>query len=155
LGETLPHTATIAKESPRSLGLPVHRDAETFERLRLRADALHPRAEALLVTLGPLAESRPRVGFASGFFGAGGIRARETTTDQAATLACICGSDERYAVEAVERVRALKAAGCKRVLVAGRPGALEGPLRDAGVDGFLFVGCDAAAMLSDLLGAFQ
>ena len=46
----------------------------------LRADASPRRAaEALLVALGPLAESRPRVGFASNFFGAGGIRAREAT----------------------------------------------------------------------------
>jgi methylmalonyl-CoA mutase len=37
------------------------------------------------------------------------------------------------------------------VLVAGRPGALEASLREAGVDGFLFVGCDAVATLSDLL----
>ncbi len=46
---------------------------------------------------------------------------------------------------------ALKAAGCERVLVAGRPGALEATLRDAGVDGFIFVGCDAVATLSELL----
>jgi methylmalonyl-CoA mutase len=153
LNETLPRPASLG--TPRDGGLPVHRDAEPFERLRLRADAVRPPPEALLVTLGPLAESRPRVGFASGFFGAGGIRVRETTTDEAAKLACLCGSDERYTSEAVERVASLKRAGCKLVLVAGRPGALEAQLREAGVDGFVFVGCDAAALLSDLLGAFQ
>jgi methylmalonyl-CoA mutase len=155
LKESLPHPATATEPRANSTGLPVHRDSEAFERLRSRADAVEPPPEALLVTLGPLAESRPRVGFATGFFGAGGIASRETTADEAATLACICGSDERYAAEAVERARTLKAAGCKRVLVAGRPGALEAALRDAGVDGFLFVGCDAVAMLSDLLGEFQ
>ncbi len=101
-----------------------------------------------------MAESRPRVGFASGLFGAGGIRVRETTVDEAVTLACVCGSDERYGAEAVERVRSLKALGCRRVLVAGRPRAIEAALRDAGVDGFIFVGCDAAALLADLLEAF-
>jgi methylmalonyl-CoA mutase len=153
LSETLPNSPSLV--AARDTGLPVRRDAEPFERLRLRADSIHPSPEALLVTLGPLAESRPRVGFASGFFGAGGIRTRETTSDEATTLACLCGSDERYATDAVDRVRALKRAGCKRVLVAGRPGALEAPLREAGADGFLFVGCDAPALLSELLGAFQ
>jgi methylmalonyl-CoA mutase len=86
-----------------------------------------------------------------GFFAAGGIRTRESTADEPAPLACLCGSDERYAAEAVDRARALKAAGCGRVLVAGRPGALEASLREAGVDGFLFVGGDAVATLSDLL----
>ena len=47
---------------------------------------------------------------------------------------------------------ALLAAGCGRVLLAGRPGPLEASLREAGVDGFIFVGCDVVATLSDLLG---
>jgi methylmalonyl-CoA mutase len=155
LDEKLPRPAERA-ESPASAAsaLPVHRDAEPFEDLRLRAEALATRPEALLVALGPLAESRARVGFASNFFGAGGIRVRETTRDEAATLACLCGSDERYAAEAVDRARALKAAGCRRVLLAGRPGALEASLREAGVDGFLYAGCDAVALLSELLEVF-
>ena len=132
--------------------LPIHRDAEAFEALRTRAEAAENPPEALLVTLGPLAESRPRAGFAAGFFTAGGIRTREGTEDERVAIACLCGSDERYAAEATARARSLKAAGCERVLVAGRPGALEAALRDAGVDGFIFVGCDAVATLSDLLG---
>jgi methylmalonyl-CoA mutase len=158
LDEKLPRPATAPGGSNRAganSALPVHRDAEPFEQLRLRAEALSPPPQASLVTLGPLAESRPRVGFAAGFFGAGGIRTRETTEDEPAVIACLCGSDERYAAEAVERTRRLKAAGCARVLLAGRPGALEAPLREAGIDGFLFVGCDAARMLSDLLDAFR
>lgn len=154
LKETLPHTVPSANPA-REGALPVHRDAEVFEALRTRADAVRPPPEALLVALGPLAESRARVGFAAGFFGAGGIRTREVTADESATIACLCGSDDRYATEAVDRVRALKAVGCKRILLAGRPGALEGALREAGVDGFLFLGCDVVATLSDLLGAFQ
>jgi methylmalonyl-CoA mutase len=135
--------------------MPSHRDAEPFERLRTRADAAGAPLEVLLVTLGSFAESRPRVGFAAGFFGAGGLRTRETTHDEAATVACVCGSDETYAAEAVARVTALKAAGCKRVLVAGRPGALEAALHAAGADGYVFVGCDAVAILSELLDVYQ
>lgn len=152
LGETLPQPVPRG-EAPRRFAdaLPVHRDAAAFEALRARADAQEPAPEALLVTLGTVAESRPRVGFAAGFFAAGGIHTRESATDQAACIACLCGTDERYAAEAAARARALKAAGCSRVLVAGRPGALEGSLREAGVDGFIYVGCDAVATLAALL----
>jgi methylmalonyl-CoA mutase len=156
LDEKLPRPAGRAQAAPSSdSALPVHRDAEPFEDLRLRAEALATRPEALLVALGPLPESRPRVGFAGNFFGAGGIRVRETTRDEAASIACLCGSDERYAAEAAPRARALKAAGCRRVLLAGRPGALEASLREAGVDGFLYAGCDAVALLSELLEAIR
>ena len=103
------------------------------------------------MTLGSFAESRPRVGFAAGFLAAGGIRTRESTADEKGAIACLCGTDERYAAEAATRARALKAAGCARVLVAGRHGPLEASLREAGVDGFLFVGCDVVATLSGLL----
>jgi methylmalonyl-CoA mutase len=151
LDEVLPRPAPRSS-GPSAGGLPVHRDAEPFEALRARAEDAQSPPEALLVALGPLGESRPRVGFATGFFSAGGIRTRETATDEKARIACLCGSDERYASEAVSRVRALKAAGCGRVLVAGRPGPLEPALRDAGADGFIFVGCDVVATLSELLG---
>jgi methylmalonyl-CoA mutase len=152
LDETLPVEAKAPDaDAPPSGALPVHRDSETFEALRLRAEAGGMKPEARLVTLGPLAETRPRVGFALGFFAAGGIRATETSEVVKTKVACICGTDERYATEAIDRVRALKAAGCERVLVAGRPGALEPALREAGVDGFVFVGCDTVAVLTDLL----
>lgn len=130
------------------------RDSESFELIRVKgAQPLSSSGEreTVLVTLGPLAESRARVGFATGFFAAGGIRAREATQAEQADLACLCGTDERYAAEAVARVKALKAAGCKRVFLAGRPGALEQPLKDAGIDGFIFMGCDVVATLNEVL----
>ena len=148
VGETLPRSAPTAEGK-------VHRDAAPFEELRLRADAIAPPPEALLVTLGAFAESRPRAGFAATFFASGGIRTRETTTDEKATVACLCGTDERYAEEAAAHAKALKAAGVKAVLLAGRPGALEAQLREAGVDGFLYVGCDAVAVLAEVLTKFE
>jgi methylmalonyl-CoA mutase len=125
------------------------RDAEPFERLRDRADELAKAGHAprvRLSLLGPRVEHRARLDFAAGFFAAGGFRVGDV-----AEIACICGSDERYAADAAERARSLKAAGCRRVLLAGRPGALEPALREAGVDGFIFVGCDVVAVLSELL----
>lgn len=150
LAEALPQPTSARADSPPG-ALLAHRDAEPFEALRARAEAMRSPPEALLITLGSYAESRPRAGFAANVFAAGGIRTRESADDEAAPIACLCGSDERYADEAAARARALKAAGCGRVLLAGRPGALEAPLREAGVDGFLFVGCDAVALLSDVL----
>jgi methylmalonyl-CoA mutase len=145
------HTATSGSPWPP---LPRHRDAEAFERLRDRADELGAAVPAVgLVVLGPPAEYRPRLTFASSFFGGGGLRAREVAPDVVPAFACLCGSDERYAAEAADRARALKAAGCARVLLAGRPGALEATLREAGVDGFIFVGCDVVKTLAELLGA--
>jgi methylmalonyl-CoA mutase len=150
LDEVLPSAATANS----SLG---HRDSEAFEALRLKAQALTPtlspagEREAVLVTLGALAESRGRVAFATGFFGAGGIRSRESTANEKASIACLCGTDERYATEAVSRVKALKAAGCQRVFLAGRPGSLEGALKEAGIDGFIFMGCDVVATLNEVL----
>ncbi len=156
LDEKLPRPARDREAPPAgAAALPVHHDAAPFEQLRLRADASPSRPEAILVALGPLAESRARVGFASNLFAAGGIRAREVPRAEAAIIACLCGSDERYAQEAVDQARALKAAGCRRILLAGRPGPLETALREAGVDGFLYAGCDAVALLSELLDAFR
>ncbi len=153
LDERLPQAAPRAQAAAGGAGpvaVVAHRDAEPFEALRARAES-GARPEALLVALGPLAESRARVGFATHFFTAGGIRVRETSEATKASIACLCGSDERYAAEAAASARALKAAGCARVLLAGRPGNLEPSLREAGVDGFLFAGCDAVAVLSELL----
>ncbi len=157
LGESLPRAVPPPRAGSKPSAAPapgavrVHRDAESFEALRARAEAMTAPPESLLLTLGTLAETRPRAGIAAGFFTAGGIRTREGSANERVPLVCLCGPDERYAAEAVERVRALKAAGVARVLLAGRPGALEADLRAAGIDGFIFVGCDAVAILSELL----
>ena len=156
LGETLPQPAPLRIVSePPGDALPAARDAAAFEQLRARSEAAAPPLEALLITLGTYSESLPRTDFARGFFAAGGIRARESSTDEKARLACLCGSDERYADEAAARARALKAAGCSRVLLAGRPGANEAALRAAGVDGFIFLGCDVIATLTELLALLE
>ncbi len=99
-----------------------------------------------------------------------------------ATVAVICGADARYDELAEATVMALKAAGAQRVYLVGRPGdgrpgdgqpgdgqpgdgqpgdgqpgdgrsgVAEAQLRAAGVDGFLFRGCDMLATLTRLLG---
>ncbi len=149
LGETLP-AAPLPQHANEVPGLTPHRDAEPFEALRDHASEI-PNGEVVLLTLGTLAETRPRAGFASTFFSAGGLRSRETDADEKAAIVCLCGTDDAYREHGPARARALKALGVPRVLVAGRPGAIESELREAGVDGFIFVGCDATTILDELL----
>jgi methylmalonyl-CoA mutase len=64
-----------------------------------------------------------------------------------AALVCICSSDKLYAGQAAPAAKALQAAGAKHIYLAGKPGELEAPLRDAGVRDFIVAGGDALAML--------
>ena len=68
----------------------------------------------------------------------------------ARTIACICSSDQVYAELAEATAGALKAAGASKVLLAGRPKEQEAALKAAGVDAFIFAGCDAVATLARL-----
>jgi methylmalonyl-CoA mutase len=70
-----------------------------------------------------------------------------------ALLAVICGSDKDYEASLDSAVAALKKAGCPVVLVAGRPGAREAALREAGVSDFVFVGADVLTVMTQVLDA--
>ena len=134
--------------------------AEPFERLRdlanLRAAASRP-PRIVLAAIGPPAEHAARVQFAQNFFAAGGIDSAILTGDIAAlaqglkqsgvSMACLCGSDRRYAEEAVAAAQALRAAGVSRLYLAGKPYDREQELRAAGVDEFIHVGVDVLASL--------
>lgn len=144
-------------EAP-SGGLPVHRYAADYETLRDRSDAVLAktgvRPAVFLATIGSVAAHTARAGFAGNLLQAGGIdtpSAGATKDNEAiiaayqangATVACICGTDRAYGEQAQSLAAALKAAGAKRVLLAGSP-------TDAypSVDGFLYRGCDALAVL--------
>lgn len=165
LDEMLPGDAREHRPAEQhTRGLARHHDAEAFERLREATDALErhdPRRKVVLATLGSFAASRARVGFATGLFAAGGIRTHESasllediSSGKLSKPRCVCitGPDDAYEAEAVALVEALKAAGVERVLLAGRPSAtLAEPLREAGLDGAIFVGCDALSVLTSLL----
>ncbi|WP_411122116.1 methylmalonyl-CoA mutase family protein [Streptomyces sp. x-19] len=146
-------------------GLPRVRRDDAFETLRARSDghlaATGTRPKAFLAALGPVAAHTARVAFAANLFQAGGI---ETVPEQVtaesvaaafaasgARIACVCASDAVYAEQAAEVTAALKAAGAVRVYLAGKPGAHREEFVAAGVDTFVFVGCDAAGALSSAL----
>jgi methylmalonyl-CoA mutase len=153
--------------------LPRIRLAEPFEQLRDASDRMLERTgsrpKIFLANLGMPADFSPRANFARNFFAAGGIAAvandgfaqsslpaAQAGTDLAALvaaykgagteLACLCGSDEVYAREAVMAAHALIQAGAPYLYYAGRPGR-EQELAAAGIETFIHAGCDAVAVL--------
>ena len=146
--------------------LVARRLAEPFEALRDAADAHARRTGAapkvFLATLGDLASYNARSTWTQNFLAAGGIEAIPSGDVRAtpelgrafagsgATVACLCGADGSYAELGEAAAGVLKQAGARPVLLAGRPGGLEQPLRAAGVDGFVHLGADAVALLTEL-----
>lgn len=143
LGERLPQRRPAA--APTGGGLPRHRYAEAFERLRDRSDAhlaaTGSRPAVRLATLGSPAAHGPRVTFATNLFAAGGIA---VTTEPGPAVACVCGPDKAYPEQAGPLAAQLREEGAGRVLLAGRG---DYP----GVDGYVFSGGDAVATLTTVL----
>jgi methylmalonyl-CoA mutase len=143
--------------------LPAMRLALPFERLRDRSDQLlkerGKRPRVFLANLGTAADFTARATFAKSFFEAGGIEAidSEGFADLAALaatfkatgteFACLCSSDKVYAQHAIEATKALQTAGGKHIYLAGRAGEQDQALCAAGVNAFIFAGCDALALL--------
>jgi len=153
-----------------SKGLHAIRLAQPFEALRDASDKIlaktGARPKIFLANLGTQAEFTGRAAFAKNFFEAGGI---ETVSGEGldlpalatafkaagAALACLCSSDKVYAKEAAAAAQALKAAGARHIYLAGRPGEQEATLKTAGVQSFIYEGCDVLATLKcayDMLG---
>jgi methylmalonyl-CoA mutase len=150
------------------------RRSEAFEALRSRSDALlaatGARPKIVLVTLGSAAVHTGRSTFAANLFQAGGIETvlsevaggstaekpdlaalAESFAASGARAACICSSDAIYAAWAQDAAAALKKAGARWVVLAGRPGDRREAYQSAGVDAFVYAGCDALAALTSLL----
>jgi methylmalonyl-CoA mutase len=148
--------------------LPI-RLAQPFEALREASDQILARTGArpkiFLATLGAPAEFTARASFARNFFEAGGIEAVSHDGDLAglaarfqasgASLACLCASDQTYESEAAPAAATLKAAGTRHIYLAGRPGKSEASYRHAGVQDFVFAGCDALAVLEAAHGLMR
>ncbi|MGB9367379.1 MAG: methylmalonyl-CoA mutase family protein [Xanthobacteraceae bacterium] len=163
--DVAPRPASGGIEPPAFAALPRVRLAAPFERLRDASDQVlektGARPKVFLANLGKLADFTVRTLYARNFFEAGGIEAvsndgfasREDMIAafkaSGAKLACLCSSDKVYATEAVEAAKALKAAAAQQIYLAGRPGEIEGALKQAGITGFIFVGCDAIALLTE------
>ena len=112
---------------------------------------------ALLATLGTARDHAARVGFTQNALAAGGLAAEVLAASDVsrtdARVAVLCGTDEAYVAEGEAAARALKAAGVRRLLVAGRP-SNQDALRASGVDGFIHAGADLVQILAECLEAF-
>ncbi len=150
--------------------LPAIRLAQPFEALRDASDrwraATGARPKIFFANLGTPADFSARATFAKNFFEAGGIEPVGTESHDAAALAaafkaagtalaCLCSADKVYEKEAPAAAATLKAAGARHIYLAGRPGEREAAFRAAGVQSFIYDGCDALATLKsayDILG---
>ena len=117
--------------------------------------------------LGRIADFTVRSTWAKNFFEAGGITA--LTNDgfpsleamvvafkaAGTTAVVIASSDAVYETQALKAAAALSDAGAELVFLAGKPAdaALEKSYREAGVTGFVHVGVDVVATLTDALDA--
>lgn len=164
LGAEAPATAGArAASTPQAGALLPIRWAEPFEALRDKGETA--KAQVFFATLGPLAEFSARSNFAKNLFAVGGVSALGNEDVHAdgptlvaafkksgAKVAVLCGSDARYASDAMTVAEELKAAGALWIVYAGKA-ADEAPLRAAGVDQFVFAGQDALEALNTLHAA--
>jgi methylmalonyl-CoA mutase len=140
---------------------------------RLAASGSRPRMA--LIGLGTEAVYSARSSFAANLFQAGGIETVvvpvpitagvgtgigagtdagfdaevlvKALADSGAQVACLCSSDAVYAEQAATAAGVLREAGIGRVWLAGRPGEREEEYRSAGIDEFVYMGCDVLASL--------
>ncbi len=174
LGEAQVVVLDVARVSvpPMPVAIPIEplaqmRFAEPYEVLRDASDRMlattGARPTIFLVNLGASADFTDRATFATNFFAAGGIAAIgndgfanhdaliRAFKDSDSRLACLCGTDAVYVQQAADTARALKAAGARRLYLAGHPGAHEAQWRAAGIETFIHAGCDALAILQSSL----
>lgn len=138
--------------------LPKHRLAEQFEALRDASEAFKVKTgkspAIFLANLGTIAQHTGRATFSKNFFEVAGIEtiSNEGFSDAAACtaafkasgakVAILCSSDGVYEELAVPTAQALKSAGCSYLFLAGAPGDKKDLYTGAGVDDFIFMGCD-------------
>ncbi len=171
-GATLGALAAMTAGQPISAKALSRRSlASGYESLRDASDAqlaeTGQRPRVFLANLGPISEHTARATFAKNFFEAGGVGA--LTNDgfadarscarafeaSGARIAILCSADGIYESMVASVAPALKAAGCSYLFLAGAPGDKKDAFVAAGVDDFIFLGCDVLATLRrvhDLLG---
>ena len=155
LDEAAPSRASWTINAPNAL-LPMRRLSEPFENLRDAVAASGTEPKVFLVSLSSLAEDSVRLAFTENLLAAGGISTKVGSAaefeNQDFTMAVLCSSDKMYAEQAHDAATALRAAGCQWIYLAGRPkGDLAEITKAAGIDGNLYAGCDAVALLQEIL----
>jgi len=171
-GATLGDISDITSGAPASAEKvePVkkQRGAERFEELRKKSELMGKKYEnvlkVFLFNMGPVSQHKARADFSAGFFEVGGFQvlknngfesvdaAVEAALTSEAGIGVICSTDDTY--PELVPVIAKKAKAAKpelKLMVAGRPPKeLEAGYRQAGVDGFIFMGADCYDILKGL-----
>lgn len=155
LDEAAPSRANWTISNPNAL-LPIRRLSEPFENLRDSVATSGIEPKVFLASLSSLAEDSARLAFTENLLAAGGISTQVGSAEEFEskdfTMAVLCSSDKIYAEQAHEATATLRAAGCQWVYLAGRPkGDLAEITKAAGIDGTLYAGCDAVALLQEML----
>ncbi|WP_068114390.1 methylmalonyl-CoA mutase family protein [Tropicimonas marinistellae] len=152
----------LAGEATEITPLPSHRLAERFEELRDAADTYKDKTGArptiFLANLAAVAKHTARATFAKNFFEVAGIEAIGNTgfmdaescadgfKESGSRIAILCSADPVYEEMAEGVARALKAAGCDYIFLAGAPGEKKEAYQAAGIDDFIFMGADVLSM---------
>jgi methylmalonyl-CoA mutase len=166
LDEPVPETSGPRPESwpapdaaERIEPLPPRRLAEDFE--RLRKAGLEAGAEIYSINLGDLSEYVENTAFAKSLFEAGGLAVPEREAVESpeaaaqavklagARAAVLCGTPELFGEHAAQYARALKKAGVRWLCLTADPGPHEAVSREAGIDSFIYEGCDVLAVLQE------
>lgn len=137
-----------------------------FEKLRDQSDQRLAqegrRPRIFSANMGPIATHTARAMFAQNFFEAGGVEvmgndgfldvptAVDAFAASGAAMVVICSSDAWYEASVAELATALKQRGAQCVVLAGNPGPNETKYREAGIDQFIFIGCDVLGTLTKL-----
>ncbi|MCB2203604.1 methylmalonyl-CoA mutase subunit beta [bacterium] len=162
--EILELIVSASADTTQVTPLPPFRASEEFERLRGTVEHMERKPRVFLATYGPVAWSRARATFASGFFGAAGmdiidnlgfespVEAAEAALQQDADILVACSEDARYAESVPEILRIVqeKKPGML-VVVAGNPADDVAALTEAGVHAFVHVRSDVGETLANVL----
>ena len=155
LDEAAPSRASWTISNPNAL-LPMRRLSEPFENLRDAVAASGTEPKVFLASLSSLAEDSARLAFTENLLAAGGISTKVGSAaefdSQDFAMAVLCSSDRVYVEQAHDAEATLRAAGCQWIYLAGKPkGDLAEITKAAGIDGTLYAGCDAVALLEEVL----
>jgi len=153
--------------------LNLHRGAEMFEQLRrdvetLRVNATNGLRSIAFVCLGKPRDYRLRAEFTENLFATAGLTGdRIIDPDEPLSadpillkrkdaIIVLCSSDALYTEHAITYVAGMRKSGIDaRILIAGRPGEDEAAFRAAGVDGFIYSGCDILETLREIVQALE
>ncbi|MBU1097770.1 MAG: acyl-CoA mutase large subunit family protein [Bacteroidetes bacterium] len=168
LGE-ISHFARINTEEAESVKpLNIYRAAEVFEKIRNSLFDIEEKngskPKVFLATMGSLKQFKVRADFSRSFFELAGFdiiypngfstteAAVDSAIESRADAVIICSTDDEYPEIVPELTKGVKDRnGNTNVILAGFPKEQIEAYKQSGVDDFIYLGCDAYGILSNLI----